>query len=468
MAAIQSRVGLRLARNGVWPIAKKLQRFAFSTLTRSASEARGFRRFFLAGASGWCCSFFAMSHMSNNRQTETGHDPLGDTIAPEVAEQVRTEGKKTAMTRGNVLSFAIAAILFSGSDCLVAAEPKADLWILSGQSNACGRGKLPGPESHPQALMFDEALGKFVTAKDPLPGMGTAGVGPWVAAAKLVATELNLPVRMCGYASGGKPIAYWHPGQPGHQGLFPVIQEAGQRADVFLWYQGENDSGGRLSTAEYRKELTEHVARVREAAGNPEMLAVIVQLGPALREGRSGYMAIREAQRQFVLADANAVLVPALGRTLKDSVHLDTAGYGELGREIGRAVLKVRHENPVGDWPGPVLDAAVLRPNDEARKRTTVVAHFAEVRELAHADASDFAVVDAEGTNRCRELDVGKTLVTLTVERDVVLPARLVYGFGTKPKASLTDEAGNRAPAVQLPITLGDPPKDSVATFPNG
>ena len=48
-------------RSQVWLIARKLHRFAFSTLTRSASEARGFRRFFLAGASGWCCSFFAMS-----------------------------------------------------------------------------------------------------------------------------------------------------------------------------------------------------------------------------------------------------------------------------------------------------------------------------------------------------------------------------------------------------------------------
>ena len=106
--------------------------------------------------------------------------------------------------------------------------------------------------------------------------------------------------------------------------------------------------------------------------------------------------------------------------------------------------------------------------DDEARSRMTVVAHFAEVRRLAHADAADFAVLDAEGTNRCSQLEVGNTVATLTVERDVVLPAILVYGFGTKPKASLVDEAGNRAPAVQLQITLGDPPKDTATTFPSG
>jgi hypothetical protein len=160
--------------------------------------------------------------------------------------------------------------------------------------------------------------------------------------------------------------------------------------------------------------------------------------------------------------------VPALGRTLKDSVHLDNAGYRELGREIGRAVLKTRHENAVGDWPGPVLDAAVLVPDDKARVRNSVAAHFAEVHALQDVDVSDFAVIDAEGTNRGVEVNAGKTVVTLTCERDVVLPARLVYAFGTKPTASLTDEAGNRAPAVQLPITLGAPPEDVVTTVANG
>ena len=363
---------------------------------------------------------------------------------------------------------AFFAFGFALGDRTTGEEPEGELWILSGQSNACGRAKLPGPAEDPRALMFDPRAGKFVTARDPLPHMGTTGVGPWVAAAQLVAQESESPVRMCGFASGGKPIAFWHPGQPGHKGLFPVVERAGQGADVFLWYQGENDCGGRLTTAEYKQELAEHVARVRKAAQSAEMLAVIVQLGPSLHARRGGYMAIREAQRQFVVEDGNAILVPALGRTLKDSVHLDNAGYRELGREIGRAVLRTRHQKPVGTWPGPVLDAAVLQPDDKERQRTNVVAHFAEVEQLQNADTADFAVIDAEGTNRCVEFTAKKTVLTLTCERDVVLPARLVYGFGTRPKASLTDEAGNRAPAMQLRIAHGDAPGDVPTTLANG
>ena len=149
-------------------------------------------------------------------------------------------------------------------------------------------------------------------------------------------------------------------------------------------------------------------------------------------------------------------------------MHLDNAGYRELGREIGRAVLRTQYRISVGKWPGPVLDAAVLKRDASRRHRRTVVAHFAEVEQLAGADSVDFAIVDAEGTNRCVAVDAGNTTVTLTCEKDVVLPARLVYGFGRQPKASLADEVGNRAPAVQLPITVGEPPQERVTEAHSG
>lgn len=358
--------------------------------------------------------------------------------------------------------------IFTLAVCAGAAEPKGELWILSGQSNACGRAALPGPAAHSLVTMFDPQKADFVVAQDPLPHMGTTGVGPWVATARTVVETSQQPVRMVGFASGGKSLTYWLPGQPGHKGLFPVVEKAGQKADVFLWYQGESDTGGTYTTAEYLELLQQHVARVRKAAASPDMLVVIVQLGPTLRAGRGGYMAIREAQRQFVLQDHQALLVPAMGRTLKDSVHLDNAGYQELGREIGRAILRIRHEQNAANWPGPVLDAAVVVPDLKARTRNSVVAHFAEVTELQNAIPEDFAVIDAEGTNRCTQLETGKTLLKLTFEKDIVLPARLVYGFGQRPQAALTDESGNRAPAVQLPIGRSEPPQEAVTTAANG
>lgn len=349
---------------------------------------------------------------------------------------------------------------------LVSATANADdnpqLWILSGQSNACGRAKLPGPAADERVTMFDPKTGEFVVAQDPLPGMGTTGTGPWVAAAQAVA-PLAGDITMLGYANGGKPISFWHPGKPGYVGLMPRIERAGQGAGVFLWYQGENNSAPGTSGAEYVKELQEHFARVRKAADNPEMLVVVVQLGPDTRTDNSGYMTLREAQRQYVAGDPQAILVPALGRTLKDTVHLDNAGYRELGAEIGRALLRHRFGKTDVAWPGPVLDAAVI---DEDRR--SVVAHFAEVDELAGCDATDFALIDEEGTVRCTMATPGKTTVTLIPERVVRLPARLIYAFGQNPQASLVDEAGNRAPAVQIPVAAGDTPEDVPTAAANG
>ncbi len=341
------------------------------------------------------------------------------------------------------------------------AEEQTNLWILSGQSNACGRAKLPGPKADLRAQHFNPVTMEFAPAQDPLPGMGTTGVGPWVAAAQHVA-KAGVEVKTVGFASGGKPISYWHPGQPGHKGLMPRITKAGQLAGVFLWYQGEANTGKPNEVATYKAELKKLVAAVRKQANNPGVTAVIVQLG-AFTRGERDFMGLREAQRQFVYEDGNALLVPALGRPLKDAVHLNNAGYQELGRDIGRALLRVKYKQPDVNWPGPVMEQAVLAANAK-----TIVAHFAEVTNVGGVLAKDFAAIDSEGTAICTKAEAGSTNITLTFDCKITPPAKLIYAHGNNPKASLVDEAGNRAPAVQLNLTTGSAPTDKPTTAPNG
>jgi hypothetical protein len=344
----------------------------------------------------------------------------------------------------------------------VRAEEPHDLWLLSGQSNACGRAKLPGPGPDERVQMFDTEKARFVVAQDPLPGMNTKGMGPWVAAGQAVAHQ-GIAVQMVGYAMGGQPISFWHRGQPGDLGLMPLIENVGQKAGVFLWYQGESDTLNEMTLAGYVSELKQLVGRVRKQANNPNLLVVIVQLGAYTKAGMSGFTTIREAQRQFVAGDPHALLVPALGRTLGDAIHMDNAANRELGAEIGRALLRVHYRKAGANWPGPVLDAAILQKDQKQ-----VVAHFAEVQQLHGGEADDFAVLDEEGTVRCTRRVAGKTLLTLDCERTVRLPARLIYGYGQQPRATLVDEAGNRAPAVQMAITTGPPPEDKETSAANG
>jgi len=350
---------------------------------------------------------------------------------------------------------------------------RSDLWILSGQSNACGRGLLPGPKPIDEVRMFapderrhDPGPGQWVTAEDPLPGMETRGVSAWVTAAHAVARK-GYKIDMLGYALGAQPISHWAAGSEGERKLFSRIKKHGKGAGVFLWYQGESDTGSPENAAAYQDRLTNLVARVRKAAENPHMTVVIIQLCAMTRPGQAKkpayFMQVREAQRQFVLADGNALLVTALGRLQQEDGHLATAGYMELGEELARALLRHRFNHRDINWPGPVLEAAVLGP--DPRK---IAAHFAEVKQLAGVTESDFVVIDAEGSTVCIAARAGATTLDLTFERQITLPATLFYAYGDSPQATLVDEVGNRAPAVQIDVAAGSLPPDEFTDAPNG
>lgn len=384
------------------------------------------------------------------------------------------------MTRTHV-SAVMMVVLLGGAPLL--ADTDRDLWILSGQSNAAGRGRPPGLPLNAAVEAFNPGDGKWIPALDPLPGMGTQGVGPWQAAAIEYAGLTKRLVRLAGSARGGSGIELWNPTNGiVWKSLSGVLDRAGKNAGVFLWYQGEANCGkGRDQYMVNFKDLTE---RVRRGCGSPEMTVVVVQLsvhhpGRALdqeppaqkrlvRGSESQVMLMREIQRQCVLSDPAAILVTAMGRKTQDYWHLSTEGQIELGREIGRALAARLHKVDTG-WPGPVLDAAVLSADGK-----TVTAHFAEVKTLAGLTAADFCIVGAGGPSAqiqavaSKAEALGNTRITLTFAEPVKLPACLVYGTGDAPTAALVDEAGNRAPAVQLEITSGRMPEDGETAAPNG
>lgn len=343
----------------------------------------------------------------------------------------------------------------------VLAADAGEIWILSGQSNAVGCAKGEPNKADPRVTMFDPKTGKFITATEPLPMMGR-DLGPWHAAALEVA-EKGIPVRLTGSAYSGKPIAHWNDGQPGWTALTATVQKSGEGAAVFLWYQGESDAlGGADLAAKYQENLKTHIERVRALAKNPKLLVVIIQLAGTPAAVDAG-VTLRECQRQFVIADGNAILIPALGQPMQDGWHLNREGYFALGRHIGRALLKLRYKQEKSDGIGPVLDAAV--PGSDNK---TVAAHFAEVKKLTGIEAADFAVIDADGTAKCVNVQAQNTRAVFTFERAIKAPAKLLYGYGPNPKATLVDEAGNHAPAVLMNITAGPMPDDKETKAPNG
>jgi hypothetical protein len=346
----------------------------------------------------------------------------------------------------------LAALLFLSLSALGA---DTELWIVSGQSNATGQGKLPGPDPDPAVEMYDEAAGAWVPAKDPLAldrlkmkggKKQSCGVGPWQTAALAVAKGTGKKVRITGSSNNGRAISFWDEGADGWKCLSEIIDKAGKNADVFLWYQGESDGLKSVTEEKYLEKLTDLVKRIRARAGNPKMTAVIVQIG-ALAP-KKPMSPIREAQRLYAEKDDNAILVTALGRPLRDPYHLKKASYIELGQEIGRALLRTRAKKTDVNWPGPIMKSAVLQKDG-----VTVKVVFSEAKELSGCSAKDFCVLASGKPLPCAKADAKGPAVTLTFASPVSLPAKLAYGYGNAPRARLADEAGNRAPAVQMEIT---------------
>ncbi len=345
---------------------------------------------------------------------------------------------------------------------LTAAEITSDVWLISGQSNACGWAVGEGHQPDPRVQIYDPAKRAWAMAAEPLALLHGTGVGPWHSAA-LVVAQGGIKVGLTGFADPGKPIANWDPGAVDMVGLERSIHEqGGEGAGVFLWYQGESDANTAMDTPTYQAKLRDLIARVRKSARNPTMTAVIIQLaywGPSVANA----VAIREAQRCFVIDDGNALLVPALGLPMQgDGGHLTREGYFSLGERIAKALLKTRYHRKDIDWPGPVLDAATLGQGG------TVMAHFAETKRIAACAAGDFCVLDKDGVNTCTEAQAQGTRVALSFARPVKPPARLVVGYGQAIPLTLADEAGNPGPAAILQIAAGAVPGDGVTSAPNG
>ena len=193
---------------------------------------------------------------------------------------------------------------------------------------------------------------------------------------------------LVGQRESGNRIGRWDPtdesGGPNWEPLKKGIQDAqsaGHSVTGFVWYQGEADAGNLDLATRYQANLTDLVARVREASGNPKLPVVIVQLA-SMRSSSSaqawGVAIVREAQRRAAEADENIAVVPALDLPIGDAVvHVAGSAQGELGRRQGLAMLDLVYEQAV--QRGPRFRRAYFPPGESMDGHAHVILEFTGV-----------------------------------------------------------------------------------------
>lgn len=236
----------------------------------------------------------------------------------------------------------------AGTSVSVSLPPKEKLhlYLLVGQSNMAGRGKVEPQDQmpHPRILMLDKQ-DQWRPAIDPLhfdkPPVVGVGLGSQFAR-EIVADDPQVVIGLIPCAVGGSPIATWQPGGYHAQTKSHPYDDALRRAKLalqvgqlrgILWHQGESDCQAELVPV-YEQQLHDLIARFRQELNAPRVPFILGQLGQFPERPWNTYHQQIDAIHQRV---PERVPMTAFVRSdgLKhngDHVHFDAASYREFGK----------------------------------------------------------------------------------------------------------------------------------------
>lgn len=261
--------------------------------------------------------------------------------------------------RWRVLSW-ILLLLASSVDVTCGEErlpPKEQfhLFLLVGQSNMAGRGKVEPQdrEPHPRVLMLTKDL-KWVPAVAPLhfdkPPVVGVGIGRTFAM-QVAEAAPGITVGLIPCAAGGSPIASWEPGGYHSQTKSHPYDDAIRRARValkagtlkgILWHQGESDSNPEKAEI-YEQKLHALIARFRKELDAPAVPFLAGQMGQfAERPWSDAKKQVDQAHRDLPKKVPHTAFIDSDDLKHKgDKVHFDAPSYREFGRRYAKAFLEM-------------------------------------------------------------------------------------------------------------------------------
>ncbi len=227
------------------------------------------------------------------------------------------------------------------------------LFLLVGQSNMAGRGKVADQDKQPipRVLKLSKG-GNWVPAIAPLhfdkPNIVGVGVGRSFAA-QVAAANPEITVGLIPCAVGGSPIASWEPGGYHASTKTHPWDDALPRAKLalksgtlkgILWHQGESDSKPALAGV-YEEKLHALITRFRHALNEQSVPFIAGQMGQfSERPWDDARKFVDAAHRNLPMQVPHTAFVTSDGLTHKgDQVHFDAKSYRELGRRYAGAYL---------------------------------------------------------------------------------------------------------------------------------
>lgn len=244
----------------------------------------------------------------------------------------------------------------------LACQAGSDIYLLIGQSNMAGRGKLTDNNavSHDGVLKMN-VFGYLVPAKEPLHyDKPTAGAGLGASFANAMREgDTNTTVVLLPCAFGGSGLSEWTKGSYMYRHAILRTQEAlrilkgkGRLAGI-LWHQGETDSLNDKKAASYAQRLSQMLTDLRADLGCGDVPVVVGELGRYLAEKRekSGRYAhfekINEALHLVAKQIPNCECVSSEGLSPNpDILHFNTESLRTFGERYAAAMKRLCGKNP--------------------------------------------------------------------------------------------------------------------------
>lgn len=364
-----------------------------------------------------------------------------------------------------------------------------DLWVLAGQSNMEGVGKLEATESPSiwvNSFGFNE---KWSIASDPLhwlidsidpvhhPGIeGEAlererekqrrervvGAGCGLSFAKELVKETDVPIGLVPCDHGGTSMEQWDPAKRDEGGnslygsMYRRFLAVGGKVKGILWYQGESDAV--LDAAPlFHDRFTDFVKAVRKDFNAPDLPFYFVQIGRYITDHPfPQWDTIQEQQRLCAQEIVNCRMVSSIDLTLDDPIHIGTQGHKRLGKRLALVVLKdlfIRTELEAG----PELKYIIPIPDHSERYRLHFKGINGAFRDTCRPDG--FSIRDTQGNDlfllyKTMISEDGKT-IDLFLSKQPPQDTCLWYGFGLDPHCNIVDNKDMALPAFG-PLSINE------------
>ncbi len=229
------------------------------------------------------------------------------------------------------------------------------LYLLIGQSNMAGRGKVEEQDRqpHPRVLTFNQAQ-EWVPAIDPLhfdkPNVVGVGLGKTFGEI-LAERQPEITIGLIPCAVGGSPIETWEPGAYDAATKTHPYDDMRKRCQValpagtlkgFLWHQGESDSNAARAPL-YEKRLHALITRLRTEFDAEQVPFVVGQMGQFPEAPWNEYkQQVDAVHRRLPQQIPFTAYVSAAELTHKgDKVHFSADSYRQFGRRYAAEYLKL-------------------------------------------------------------------------------------------------------------------------------